>query len=152
MTDICAFHPWGKAQNRPLKGEKIKSILLLSTPCNFFAIRDATDLNTKVTRMISVIYSPTEAQTDTTKNENKHHNLVFLNTNNRDSYPYALHERLRTSPFGIYRRWSTAGPLGAAMRLTASHQPPKDINRPKQPRQRKQNLDPLNDIYIPAPK
>ena len=33
------------------------------------------------------------------------------------------------------------------MRLTASRQPPKDITRPKQPRQPKQNPDPLNNIY-----
>jgi len=151
MTDICNPRPWGKAQNRPLKGEKIKSILLLSTLCSFFPLRDTPDLNTKVTRMTSVIYSPTEARTDTTKNENKHHNPVFLNTNNRDSYPYASPERPRTTPSGIYQRWSTTGPLGAAMRLMASCQPPKDITRPKQPRQPKQNPDALNDIYPHPP-
>ena len=60
MTDKCALHPWEKAQNRPSKGEKIKSILLLSTLCLIFALRETPDLNTKRTRMTSVIYSPIE--------------------------------------------------------------------------------------------
>ena len=120
MTDKCSPHPWGKAQNRPSKGEKIKSILLLSTLCSFFALRDTPNL----TRMTSVIYSPTEDQKETTKNKNNHHKPVFFNTNKRDSYPYASPEKLGTTPFGKYQRRSTVGPIGAAMRLTALRLPP----------------------------
>jgi hypothetical protein len=36
MTDKCAPHPWARAQNRPSKGKKIKSILLLFALCDLF--------------------------------------------------------------------------------------------------------------------
>jgi hypothetical protein len=67
MTDKCAPHPWVKAHNRPLKGGKIKRILLLSILCNFFAPRETPDLNTKQTRNTSVICSPKEEQTEKEK-------------------------------------------------------------------------------------
>ena len=71
----------------------------------------------------------------------------MFNTNKRDSYPYASPERHGTTPSGMYQRWSTTGPLGAGMRLTALRHSTKDISRPKQPRQPKRNPEPLNDIY-----
>ncbi len=136
MTDKCALHPWVKAQNRPLKGEKVKSIILLFILCSI-APRETPDQNTKRTRNTSVIYSPKEEHTEKEKNENNHHKPVFLNTNKRDSYPYASPEGPRTTPSEICQRWFVVRPRGAAMRLSALRQPPKDISRPKQPRQSK---------------
>ena len=81
MTDKCALHTWVKAQNRSSKGKQIKSILLLTILCSLFAHRQTPNRHTKQTRIISVIYSPTEDQTEKTKRPNNHHNHVFLNTN-----------------------------------------------------------------------
>ena len=106
--------------------------------CSIFALREIPDLNTKQTRITSVVYSTTEDQTATTENKKNHHKPVLLNTNKRDSCPYASPERPVTAPSGKCQRRSTVRPLGAAMRLTASSQPPKDITRPKQTRQPKQ--------------
>ena len=148
MTDKCAPHPWGKAQNRPSKGGKIKSILLLTTLCNLFAHRQTPDRHAKWIRIISVIYSPTGDQTEKNKRTNNHHNHVFCNTNQRDSHPYASPEGPGTTPSAESQRWSAARPLGAAMRLTASRQP-YDISRPKNYRHTKPIPDPQNDYFPP---
>ena len=136
MTNKCALHPWGKAQNRPSKGGKIKSILLLITLCSLFAHRQTPDIHTKRTRIISVIYLPIRDQPEKNKRTNNHHNHVFLNTNQRDSHPYASPEGPRTTPSAKCRRWSAVRPPGAAMRLTASRQP-YDITKPKNSRHTK---------------
>ena len=136
MAEICAPHPWARAQSRPSNGDKIKSILLLSSLCSIFALREIPDLLTKQTRIISVVYSKTEDQTASTENKKNHHNHVLLNTNERDSSPYASPERPVTAPSGKCQRRLTVGPLGAAMRLTAMRQP-YESPRPKNPRQPK---------------
>jgi hypothetical protein len=80
--------------------------------------------------MTSVIYSLTEAQTKTHINDKHHHNTVFFNTTAWGSHPHASPEGHGTTPSEKCQRWSTAGPLGAAMRPTALRQTPKDSPRP----------------------
>ena len=128
------------------KGGKKLSILLLSTLCINFALRETPDLITKQTRTTSVICSPTKDLPETTKNKNNHHNPVFLNTNKRDPYSYASPEGHGTTPSEKCQRWSTVRPLGADMRLTALRQPSKNISRPKQSRQKKMKSI-TNNIY-----
>jgi len=77
MVDKCAPHPWARAQNRPLKGKKIKSILLLSTLCNFLALRETPYLQVKQTRITSVIYPPSKDQTETNKTKQTITTLYF---------------------------------------------------------------------------
>jgi hypothetical protein len=130
MTDLCAPHLWAKAHNRPSKGGKIKSILLLFNLCNFYAPRDTPNLPTKETCKHSVIYP---RQTNVYSNEQykkpTHHD-VFLNTEKRDSYhPYASPEGVgRTPPRGDKWRMQN-GTLSAAMRLKALSQAPPEITR-----------------------
>ena len=143
----CAFQPWARAQNQPSKGEKIKSILLLSTLCNLFALRETPCLHTKHTRITGVIYPPSTDQTETNKNKIKHHNTVFLNTKPWDSTPYASPEGHGATPFEKCQQWPNTRPLGAAMRLTALRQSPITISRPKNSRQLKLKPDPPNDLY-----
>ena len=50
MVDKCAPRPWARAQSQPPRGEKIKSILLLTIMCNLFAHRHTPDTHTKQTR------------------------------------------------------------------------------------------------------
>ncbi len=99
MTDKCVLHLWAKAQNRPLTGEKNKSILLLSILCNLFAPRGSPDLYTKCTRNTSVIYSTKEEQTKKEKKENQPSQLCFSKYTQRDSSPYASPEGHGTTPF-----------------------------------------------------
>ena len=134
MTDKCALHPWVKAQSQPSTGVKIKSILLLFIMCSLFVHRQSPNSHTKKARITSVIYSPSEDQTETNKNKKQHHNTVFLNTITWGTLPYASPEGHGTTPFEECQRWSTIGPLGAAMRLTVLRQSPKDVSRPMSPR------------------
>jgi hypothetical protein len=146
MVDNCAPHPWARAQNQPLKDEKIKSIFLLSIMCNLFALRETPDSYAKQTRTISVIFPPFADQTETNKNEIKHHNTVFLHTKTWDSHPYASPEEPRTTPSEKCQRWPIVGPLGAAMRLTALRQSSTYISGLKHPKQMQTNSIP-NDSY-----
>jgi len=141
----------GASAEPALEGRENKKHFTAFNSVQFFALRETPDLFTKRTRITSVIYSPTEDQTETTKNKNNHRTPVFLNTNKRDSYPYASPERPGTAPSRKCQRRSTLGPLGAAMRLTALRQPPEYISIPKQPRQPKPKPDLLNDIYPQLP-
>jgi hypothetical protein len=129
MVDTCSPRPLARAHNQPSKGEKIKDIFLRSILCNLFAFRDTLDLPTKQTRITSVIYPPLAYQTEANKNKIKHHNNVFLNTKTWDLHPYASPEGPGSTPSEKYQRWPIVGPLGAAMRLTALRQTPKDISR-----------------------
>jgi len=146
--DKCALHPWERAQSQPTRGEKIKSILLLFTLCDFFAHRHTPDIYTKQTRTPSVIYPPFADQTKMHKTAKQHHNTVFFITTAWGSYPYASPEGPRTTPSEKCQRWSTVGPLGAAMRLTALRQSPTDFSGPKHPRQIKRKSIP-NVLYAP---
>ena len=148
MTDKCAPHTCGKAQNRPSKGKKTKSILLLTILCSLFAHRQTPDRHTKQTRIISVIFSPTRDQTEKTKRTNNHHNLVFFNTNQRDSHPYASPEGHGTTPSAKRQRWSAVRPPGGAMRLTALRQS-YDISIPKNSRHT--NVIPHPQTSCPPP-
>ena len=123
MVGNCSPHPWARAQNQPSKGEKMKSIFLLSIMCNLFALRETPYSCTKQTRTIRVIFPPFADQPETNKNEIKRHNTVFFYTKAWGSHPYASPERHGTTPSRKCQRWSTVGPLGAAMLLTASRQP-----------------------------
>ena len=145
LVDKCALHPWARAQNQPSKGKKIKSILLLSTLCSFFAPQETLDLITKKTRIVSVIYSLTEDQAETKKK----HNTVFFNTKLWDSHPFASPEGSGTIPSKTCERWSNTEPLGAAMRLTALRPSPTYVSRqPKHFWQMKSKSKP-NDLYSP---
>jgi hypothetical protein len=94
-----------------------------------------------------VIYSPLAYQIETHKYKPKHHNTVLFNTITWDPHPYASPEGLGTTPSEQYQRWSTEGPLEAAMRLTALRQPPKDISKPKNSRQPKPELKPSDNLH-----
>ena len=126
----------------------MKSILLISILCNLFAHRHTPDTHTKQTRKTSVIYPPFADQTKAHKNKKQHHNTVFFNTKAWGSNPNASSEGLGTTPSKKCQRWSTVGPLGAAMRLTALRQSPKDASGPKHPRQMKRKSK-FNDLYSP---
>ena len=63
MVDMCAPHPWARAQSQPSRGKKIKSIFLFFSLCNLFAPRVTSDSNTKQTRILNVIFPPYEDQT-----------------------------------------------------------------------------------------
>ena len=149
MTDKCAPHPWVKAQNRPFKGETIKSILLLSVLCNLFAPRHIPDAHTKQTRNSSVIFTPFADQAEKNQIKSKHHNSVFLNTKTRDSQPYASPEGPGSTPSEKYHWWPCTGPLGAAMRLKALRQP-EDVSKLMNPKPMKQP-DLHNDPYSTNP-
>jgi len=144
MVDTCAPHPWARAQSQPPRGEKIKSILLLFTLCDLFAHRHTLDIYTTQTRTSSVIYAPFADQTKMHKTEKQHHNTIFFNTTAWGSHPYASPEGPRTTPSKKRQRWATVGPLGAAMRLTALRQPPKDVSGPKNPRHMKRKSIPTD--------
>ena len=138
----------GESTEPASKRRKIKSILLLFTMCSLFTPRETPDVNTKHTRITSVIFPPYAHQTHMKKNETKHHNTVFLNTKTWEPHPNASPEGPRTTPYEKYQRWSVVRPLGAAMRLTALRQPPKDASGPKHTRQMNSNPTP-KDLYSP---
>ena len=129
----------GRERRTSLQEAKNKNILLLFTLCALFAHRHTPDIYTKWTRTTSVIFPPFEDQTETHKNETKHHNTVFFNTTSRGSRPYDSPEGHGTTPSENCQRWSTVGPLGAAIQLTA-------LQGRKPPRQMKQKSIP-NDLY-----
>jgi hypothetical protein len=131
----------GKRRTGLRKAEKFNAFYCLP-PCATFLRTDRHQTgtrngHTKRTRIISVIYSPTGDQTEKNKRTNNHHNHVFLNTNQRDSHPYASPKGHGTTPSAKCQRWSAVSPPGAAMRLTASRQS-YDITRPKISRHTKQ--------------
>ena len=96
----------------------------------------------------SVIYPPLADQTKTHKNAKQHHNTVFFNTTAWVSHPHASPEGHGTTPSDKYQGWPTAGPLEAAMWLTALRQP-KDISEPKNYKKKDKNQTPLM-IYTPS--
>ena len=149
MTDICAPHPWVKAQNRPSNGEKIKSIQLLSTLCNSFAHRYFPDKHTKYTRTKSVIYL---RQTTEHSNENypktTHHN-VFLNPGKRDLRPNASPEEAGRTPLKGNEWRLQDGTLGAAMWLKASSQATPEITRHPKKTQATEKLPKTNTNQFP---
>ena len=111
--------------------------------CNFFAFRDTPDTHTKKKRKISVMYTTPKDQKETNKNKTNPHRVVFKNIKPWDSHPYASPEGHGTTPSGGHRRWPRTRPLGAAMRLTALRQSPKEIARhptnSKQPKRKEPN-------------
>jgi hypothetical protein len=91
--------PLGESAEPAFKRRKIKSILMFSTICNLLVLLETIDLNTKQTRITSVIYPPFSDQTETNKNKTKHHiNTVFLNTKPWVSTPYASPEGSGATP------------------------------------------------------
>ena len=119
--------------------------------CELLAHRHTPDIHTKWTRTSSVIYPPFADQTKTHTNETQHHNIVCLNITAWGSYPYASPERLGTTPFGKCQRWSTVGPLGAAMRLTTLRQSPNNMSRRENSGPPKVTPDPQNDSFPQPP-
>ena len=138
MADICALHPWVKAQNRPSNGKKIKSILVLSTMCSFFAHRYMPDKHTNDTRFKNVIYlRHTTEYSNVNYYKTTHHN-VLLNTEMREMYPYTSPEGAkRLPPRGDDWR-QRKRTLGAAMRLKALRQASPEISRQTNPPQAKE--------------
>ena len=142
MMDKCAPRPWTRAQSQPPRGEKIKSIFLILILCDHLAHRHIPDSYTKWTRTPNVIYPPLAIPRKTHINGKQHHNTLFFNTTAWDFHPHASPEGPGTAPSEKCQRRSFARPLGAAMRLTASRQSPKDTPRPRNSRQMK--LKPIN--------
>ena len=95
-----------------------------------------------------MIYPPLAVQTKTRINGEHHHNTVFFNTIAWDLHPHASPEGPVTAPSEKCQRRSTARPLGAAMRLTASHQSPKVTPGPRNPRHKKRR--PISNDQHPA--
>ena len=89
-----------------------------------------------------MIYPLFADQTKVHKSKKRHHNTVFFNTTTWGSHPYASPEGHGTTPSEKCQRWSTVGPLGAAMRLTALRQSPKDISGPMNSRHMKRKSTP----------
>ncbi len=104
--------------------------------------RHIYETDTQNKRNLSTIRRPNKAH----ENKKQHHNTVFFNTTAWGSHPYALREGPGTTPLEKCQRWSTVGPLGAAMRLTALRQSPKDVSKPMNPRQMKRKSAP-NDKH-----
>jgi len=101
LRDICAPHPWAKAQNRPLNGKNIKSILLFSNMCILFAIRDYQGIPTEQTHISKVFYPRRTTNHLKNKYPKPTHHGVFFNIERRDSHPYASPEGVgRTPPRG----------------------------------------------------
>jgi len=91
--DICAPHPWARAQSRPLYGRKCKSILLLLNMCILFAPRDTPDTHTheKDTHHRRDIFSTDRRLLNKTIHKIYASRSVF-NTEKRDLHPYASPE------------------------------------------------------------
>jgi len=146
MTDKCAPHPYlGESAEPAFKRRKIKSILLLFILCDLCAHRYVPNTHTKWTHTTSVIFYTLKDPTETGKNKINMHHRVFLNTHTRDSHPTASPEGLGTTPSEKCQWWSDTGPLGAAMRLTALRQSPKEISIPKNSGHPKPTPEPLKD-------
>jgi hypothetical protein len=102
---------------------------LLSTLCNFVALRETPDLHEKQTRITSVTYQPSKDTIVTNTNKANHHNTRFFDTKSRDSHSYASPEGHEATPSEKYQRGPNTRPLGAAMRLTALRHSPTYISR-----------------------
>ena len=140
--------PLGESAEPASKKAEKKAFYCFSPWVIFFAHRHILDTHTKRARTSSVIYPPFADQTKTHINEKQHHNTVFLNTTAWDSHPHASPEGPGTTPSKKCQRWSSAGSLGAAMRLTALRQSPQDISGPMNSMQMKRKPN-LNDPHSP---
>jgi hypothetical protein len=96
-----------------------------------------------------VIYSSPNDPAETKENTTNLHHVVFFNIKLRELHPFAYSEGHGTTLSEGYQCWPKTGPLGAAMRLTALRQSPKEVTRhpknskhPKKPRHPKNRLEP----------
>ena len=122
----------GESVEPAFERQKIKSILLLSTMCSIFALRESPYSHTKQTRITSVIYL--QQTTDYLANGKRYntHHIVFFNKKNGIRVPtHYPGETNSVSPRGD--KWRPQnGTHGAAMRLKALHHAPLDnIKHPK---------------------
>ena len=136
-----------KAQNRPLKGKKLKSFLLFFNMCILFAPRDTPDLSTKDKRKQSITYLRRTTEYSNRRYLTHTHRDVLLNTKKRDLHPYASPEGARHTPLKGNKWRLLNGTLGAAMRLkTLSQAHPKTTRHPKISRQTRNYQNPEKNI------